>query len=200
MSINVNGITGVDGFAKPGDHVDLLLVENSEGTASANVLLQNVLLLSINQSMSAEVSDGDNSAAAAISNPSIATLALQPAEALQLISASKLGEIYMMLRPFNPREMYVDDLKYTAMSVAAQKKREQAEKEKSTPPPTQEPQVVPSFPPPVVAETVKTPELPVTVEEETPPAPPPVPKIEIIQGDQIVQKPDDDEKGGGSKK
>ena len=52
VSIGVNESTGVDGFAKPGDKVDLLLVETDENrSATTNILLQDVLLLSINKNM-----------------------------------------------------------------------------------------------------------------------------------------------------
>ena len=109
VSIDVNSVTGVDGFAKPGDYVDLLLVEKNNKTVITNVLLQNILLLSINQNMSDSKGDGENSNTTAIDNPSIATLALKPDEAMRLISATKLGEIYLMLRPFKPTDMYVDE-------------------------------------------------------------------------------------------
>ena len=103
VSISVNNITGVAGFAKPGDFVDLLLVEKDNYSATTEILLQNVQLLSINQSMSASSVDGSE----AINNPTIATLALRPAEALKVIAAAKLGEIYLTLRPFKPQNMYV---------------------------------------------------------------------------------------------
>ena len=189
VSINVNGITGVDGFAKPGDRVDLLLVENDNKESTSRVLLQNVLLLSINQNMSADdlIEDGSDKAKVAISNPSVATLALQPADVLTLISASKLGEIYMMLRPFNPLEMYVGDMPYTTTSSsykrqqqeeAARAARENELKQQAAL------QAAPSEPP-----VEKTPP---PVEYE--PSEPSVPKIEIIQGDQIVQQSDTAEK------
>ena len=186
VSIDVNGVTSVDGFAKPGDYVDLLLVEKDDKSATTNVLLQNILLLSINQNMSANnnsTEGNENSNTTAISNPSIATLALKPEEALQLISASKLGEIYLMLRPFKPKDMYVDSLEYTAVSSNAQ----QSYNEPTPAVPAQPAQ-------PAVSATVP---LPVA---NVPSANPPIPlqpnrleekKIEIIQGDQIVQKRED---------
>ena len=51
VSINVSEVTSVAGFAKPGDKVDLLLVEKSNYSATTNLILQNVPLLSINQDM-----------------------------------------------------------------------------------------------------------------------------------------------------
>ena len=164
ISINVNDVTGVAGFAKPGDHVDLLLVEKGKYSATANVLLQNVLLLSINQNTlaSAPMENGVPSSAA-ISNPSIATFALHPSDVLRLISASKLGEIYMSLRPAKPQATYVDTAPYTIESIDA------------PPPKTEQP--APTNPAPTTAPVQQS-------------AEPPVPKIEIIQGDKIVQNAD----------
>ena len=141
VSININDVTGVAGFAKPGDYVDVILVEKGEQAALSSILLQNVLLLSINDNMESSESvegtdeegsekennddknkgnnknskkgkkgkDGGNSSSQAIANPTIATLALKPDEVLQLISASKLGEVYLTLRPDKPKNMYVAD-------------------------------------------------------------------------------------------
>ena len=164
VSISVNNITGVAGFAKPGDFVDLLLVENDNYSATANLLLQNVQLLSINQSMNASAVEGE-----AISNPTIATLALRPAEALKVISAAKLGEIYLMLRPFKPQNMYVGEMEYTIDSV-----NKPAPKEEPAPQPVQQP----------------IPQIPVQPSPNVP-TPPPEPKIEIIVGDQVEQASSD---------
>lgn len=182
VSINVNNITGVAGFAKPGDYVDLLLVENNNIGATTTIILQNILLLSINQTMDRnEVDkndDGDENPNAAINSPSIATLALRPNDALKLVSAAKLGDIYLMLRPSKPLDMYVNEIDYTVISSNA---------------PT--PQPVASTPPPAQK-----------VEESKPADEPPVdttPKFEIIYGAEIVQTPDDDKQSsnkGSSKK
>lgn len=161
VSINVNEVTGVAGFAKPGDFVDLLLVEKSDYSATTSVLLQNVPLLSVNQDMGDNMIDTGSSSA--ISNPTIATLALQPEDAMKLISASKLGEIYMSLRPANSQGNYSGTVEYTIESINAPK-----------PQPEQTVPVIPENMP-----VIPLPDLPLT---------PAAPKIEIIQGDQIVQQ------------
>ena len=164
VSISVNNITGVAGFAKPGDYVDLLLVENDNYSATSNILLQNVPLLSINQSMSAASADGSE----AINNPTIATFALRPADALKLVSAAKMGEIYLMLRPFKPQNMYVGEMEYTIESV-----NKPAPKPEPSPQPVQQP--VPQIP-----------------NQPVPPVTKPVePKIDIIVGDEVAQKSED---------
>lgn len=174
ISISINDITGVAGFAKPGDYVDLILVEKGDYSATTNILLQNVLLLSINQDMT-----GSNIAnekgivtSTAISNPTIATFALRPPDILKLISATKIGEIYMSLRPADPQSAYVGEMDYTIESITAPK-----------PEPVRESRSAESAP--VIPETVPVPQMPAV------PVTPPVPKIEIIQGDEITQKADE---------
>lgn len=161
VSISVNNITGVAGFAKPGDYVDLLLVEKDNYSVTTNLLLQNVPLLSVNQSMSSGPTiEGGNVNTEAITNPSIATFALKPAEVLKLISAAKLGEIYMSLRPFKPQNMYVGEMEYTIESV-------------TKPQPKPAPEPVPQIP--------QNSAVPIT---------PPEPQIIIIQGDEIKKSDD----------
>ena len=163
VAINVNDVTGVAGFAKPGDHVDLMLVEKADDSATTNIILQNVLLLSINQSMDRNDfetnKEGDRNTGAAVGNPTIATFALRPQEALRLISASKLGDIYLMLRPAKPVEMYVDDINYKVISANAKPKVETA-------------------PPPVTV-------TPPTTQPQSEPEPQPPKKFVIIQGDEV---------------
>ena len=165
ISINVTEVTGVAGFAKPGDKVDLLLVEKDKYSATTNIILQNVPLLSVNQD-----ADGSNLLdengivkSSAISNPTIATFALPPQDIMKLIAAVNLGEIYMMLRPAHPQSNYVDEMQYTLESV-----------NKPRPDPTP---VIPANPTP----DMPLPQIPgITFEE-------PAPKFDIIAGDQIVQ-------------
>lgn len=182
ISISINDITGVAGFAKPGDFVDLILVEKGDYSATTNILLQNVLLLSINQDMGSNMVDTSAATGQAISNPTIATFALRPPDILKLISATKIGEIYMTLRPSDPQSAYVGEMEYTVESINAP----QPEPE---PQPEPQPKVVYREPAPVVPETplpiVPVPQLPAM------PVTPPVPKIEIIQGDEITQKADE---------
>ena len=189
VSISVNGVTGVDGFAKAGDYVDLLLVEQGERSATTNILLQNVLLLSINQNMTGEESQptGDKNPAAnpkttAVNNPSIATLALKPNEAIQLVSVSKLGEIYLMLRPLKPSNMYVGDLEYTAVSS------NEVQTYSETLPAPAPAVTLPEQPAPTVpAATVPLPNASVPT-PDIPSSKPAGSNIKIIQGDQILTK------------
>ena len=157
VSINVSEVTGVAGFAKPGDKVDLLLVEKDKYSATTNILLQNVPLLSVNQDTTGSNVLDENGIikSSAISNPTIATFALPPQDILKLIAAANLGEIYMMLRPAHPQSNYVESMQFTIESV-------------NKPQPEQPVQV-----------PAPTPEMPQALEGPT------VPKIEIILGDQV---------------
>lgn len=195
VSISVNDITSVAGFAKPGDFVDLLLVEKSQYSVTTNVLLQNVQLLSINKDMTGTSIVGDNGVATttAINNPSIATFALHPDDVLKLVSASKLGEIYMSLRPIKPRSTYSGDIEYTIESVNMPQPEPEPEPVYSPPPVYYEPvenpyPVIPSNPSTTPATAIPLPQIPAA---PSIPATPPVPKIEIIQGDEVTQRSDE---------
>ena len=176
VSISVNDITSVAGFAKPGDFVDLLLVEKSQFSATTTVILQNVQLLSINKDMTGTnvATDAGVTTTTAINNPSIATFALRPDDVLKLVSASKLGEIYMSLRPSKPRNMYVGETEYTIESINAPKP--EPEPEPASAPAESS---LPAIPSSGMAPAMPLPQLP---------AAPATPKIEIIQGDQITQE------------
>ncbi len=164
VSVTINDVTGVAGFAKPGDYVDVLLIERDEGLVTSRILLQNILLLSINQNMGInqppKKEDADapvNPSATAIENPAIATLALTPDDVLMLVSASKIGEIYLMLRPLRPQSERVYSTDYTVQSLKSQRlQQEKQDKPAVTP---QEPVAPPPPPPtepvPTVEETQK---------------------------------------------
>lgn len=177
VSISVNEITSVDGFARPGDKVDLILVENDENkSVTTTVFLQNVLLLSINKNTSksqpSKTDDNENVTSEAIENPSTATFALRSDEVLKLIAASKLGEIYLTLRPTRPTENYSENIAYTINSIHSNKKNQQ---EKLPVTPSVTPPITPSMLPPI-PDNLKTVE--VTKDEN---------KFELIQGDKVVR-------------
>lgn len=173
VSISVNEVTSVDGFAKPGDKVDLLLVEtDAERSATTSMLLQDVLLLSINKNMQKSetaTAEGGTATTSAIENPTTATFALHPGEVLKLISATKLGEIYLILRPANPTEKYFDSIGYTINSINAANQYQAPAPQPVTPAPA----------PVIQAAPVESPKIEVKTDPN---------KFEIIQGDKIVQE------------
>ena len=56
VSIAISDVTGVAGFAKPGDYVDIMSVsgKRSSKSTTGNIILQNLLLLGINKSAKVE--------------------------------------------------------------------------------------------------------------------------------------------------
>lgn len=129
VSIGVSDVTGVAGFAKPGDYVDILLIERDNETVTSRLLMQDVLLLSINKNMGVrrnseeeeEKESSVNPETTAIDNPALATFALRPEEILELVAASRLGEIYLMLRPIVPQSDYITGAEYTMHSFKSQR-------------------------------------------------------------------------------
>ena len=177
VSVGVSNITGVAGFAKAGDHVDVIFVQKDEQSAASRLLLQNVLLLSINKDAGGNASSLGAAAATAqlsqeetkeLEDPAIATLALLPQEAMELVSAVALGEIYLVLRPSRPSETSVVQTDYTLQSMV---KPVSARPAASAAMPSPAP-IAPSSAP------VPAPDVPEPVSSG----------IEIIQGDKIVQK------------
>ncbi len=115
ISVKISDITGVAGFAKAGDYVDIILVsdKSDKNKVSGKIIIQNVLLLGINKSFQKQDGAGngtDNNKAS--DNLATATLALQPSDALKLAVAQTEGTIFLELRPLNPRNYFVPDTEY----------------------------------------------------------------------------------------
>lgn len=163
VSINVNDTTGVSGFAKPGDYVDLILVERTDKIVTSRLLMQNVLLLSINQNMGVQNNSEEDEAnessvnpeTKAIENPALATVALRPEEILELVAATKLGDIYLMLRPLVPQSDYITGAEYTIETL---KEKDQPSTQTTSSPVTEEKVEEKNSevtPPPVVEEKIE---------------------------------------------
>lgn len=122
VSFSVNDVTGVSGFAKPGDKVDILLVTSREGVdrITSKILLKDVLILAVNKSSGTPQSqpqsqntdkDGKgmpsgsaprtNTSSASMGTPSVVTVALTPYDAAKLIASTQIGQLQMLLRPSN---------------------------------------------------------------------------------------------------
>ena len=162
VSVGISEITGVAGFARPGDYVDVILVEKGKTGASSRFLLQNVLLLAVNQNAAAKEENKEEGGKKAGNKPSIATLALTPEEMLELVSAASVGEIYLALRPFQAKDFYAGFGEYTLKSSLA---------ENTVP-------VAPAAPQPA----------PQPAYQPQPAASAPSSGIRIIQGDKILGK------------
>lgn len=99
VSVPITDVTGVAGFAKPGNYVDVMLVtdKGSDKTLRGKLLLQNMLLLAVNKK------ETDENKEAIKEQMATATLAATPDEAVRLAVAQKQGEIYLTLRPLHPK-------------------------------------------------------------------------------------------------
>ena len=143
ISIAITDVTGVAGFAKPGDYVDVMLIAKGDEKMTGRIVLQDVLLLAINknteqkQKAAGDASSGDTkkpgdsadskdqsdkkSADAAkdeaISDLATATLALLPEDALKLITEAQEGTLYLALRPYKPRDKFTTDTRYIHYST-----------------------------------------------------------------------------------
>lgn len=136
VTIPINDVTGVSGFAHPGDYVDIMVITGTkENGINGRIILQDVLLLGINRTADlsntptgdSSKKDGDKKDDASAANigsintkassdtMATATVALKPADALKLAAESQEGTLYLVLRPFKPRDMYTFDTDYAGV-------------------------------------------------------------------------------------
>lgn len=103
VTVAVTEVTGVAGFVKPGDRVDVIVTfdQNAVGDHTSKVVLQNVAVLAANR-------DTEAGAGEAVKKEnlkgSFVTLAVTPAEATELTLGEEKGKIRLALRPYLPSE------------------------------------------------------------------------------------------------
>lgn len=99
VSIPVSAATGSGGFIVPNDRVDVVVTNASQGTTTSRTLLHDVKVLAIGDNLGQTDASGKADAKAqAFKNSTIATLELDPVEADQLINATALGKVALVLR------------------------------------------------------------------------------------------------------
>ena len=162
MSVPITDVTGIAGFARPGDYVDVMVVSKGQNRIEGEIVLQNVLLLGINKT------GGDGTQAAQPqekkddkdkkdeekkddkdkepSNPSdvkasneamaTATLAVTPDDALKLAVASQKGTVYLVLRPFHPKDVFTVNTDYFLLTGGGQQNNAQPAPAASAPAPS----------------------------------------------------------------
>lgn len=131
ITVGISDVTGVAGFAQPGDYVDVMLVSSQveNNKVVSEMILQNVLLLAINKQVEStndvntransndKNTKAQNTNAAGqpkvTGNPAMATMALVPEDALKLAAKAQLGQIYLVLRPYRPSNGISDDIYYS---------------------------------------------------------------------------------------
>ena len=97
VTITLDPADGIDAFAYPGDHVDILVTdEPGAGPAETRTVLQNVALLAVGMKTAADSSVASPPAAAA--GASHVTVGVSPLQAQALVLAAARGKIHLSLR------------------------------------------------------------------------------------------------------
>ncbi|WP_343346774.1 Flp pilus assembly protein CpaB [Sphingomicrobium sp. XHP0239] len=170
-TVQINAVSGVAGFIKPNDTVDVLVTRaNDAGTEQiTDLLLQNIRVIAMDQDAQGQ------SDAPAVS--STATLEVSPIEAQKLALGQQLGSLSLVLRKPGieqdsgmQRTISIDDLRYEmtgeAVRRAAPPQRTSVSRASAPRParrPARQPTASRPAPPP-------------------PPPPPPAPKVEVTRG------------------
>ena len=146
IAIPLTDITGVAGFIKPGDFVDVMIIKNQNNVVTGEIVLQNVMLLSVNKDAKVvkpgvkdpgvqmkeekEKEQGDKptgdtkgtkqtfdgESQTSAQSMATVTLALTPNDALKLAVASQGGTVYLTLRPIVPSDMFTDNTHYEVIN------------------------------------------------------------------------------------
>ncbi len=168
ISFSINDITGVSGFAKPGDKVDILLISDKDGQdrIASRAILKDVLLLAVNKtsmgpkgaSETKKDNDKDNSdkvrpSAAdthASATPAIATVAVSPYEAAKLAASAQVGQLYLVLRPYDASNAESESVSYYVIPMPKAQSSAPAQQPQPTYAPRPQP-AQPSAPAPSVS-------------------------------------------------
>ena len=136
ITVGISDVTGVAGFAQPGDYVDVMLVSSQveNNKVVSEMILQNVLLLAINKQVENHQSNAPSQSNAnakdktqnqaggnqpkVTGSPAMATMALVPEDALKLAAKAQLGQIYLVLRPYRPANGISDDTYYSVTKAS----------------------------------------------------------------------------------
>jgi pilus assembly protein CpaB len=139
VTVKVNDVIGVAGFAQPGTHVDVLLTgnprrNNDPADVTATTILQNVQVLAAGQQLRTNAEGKPQSVP-------VITLLVSPEEAQKLALATQEGRIQLTLR--NPLDLdaeHIGALKnaslYQLPTEAPKRAQNSARKMKTLPPPT----------------------------------------------------------------
>lgn len=124
ITVAVSDITGVSGFVKAGDYVDLFVTFDKEaaGKNVTSLVLQNTLVLAANRNDTMEADrDKKNS-----EKMTAVTLAVAPDEALRLALVSETAKIHLALRPVQPLTLTAARNQITSADIVGYSPPEQA--------------------------------------------------------------------------
>lgn len=110
ITVAVNEVTGVAGFVKAGDYVDVVVNFDAGVTGDhlSQVIMQNILVLAANRDT--EISTGDTTVKDSVKDVNkmgTVTIAVTPDEAAKLSLADEKGKIRLALRPYLPSNSLV---------------------------------------------------------------------------------------------
>lgn len=159
VTVAVTEVTGVAGFIKPGDYIDIIVTfdAGTVGDHVSNVMLQNVLVLAVNRDPEIGVNEttgtGKDTPKDAIKTTTV-TVAVSPDEAAKLALAEEKGKIRMALRPYLPSNGFILTGTTTPKDIVgihlSPVKSKGSEERTSAPAPVTTPSYPPYYPPPAV--------------------------------------------------
>lgn len=105
VTVAVNEVSGVAGFIKPGDYVDVIVTfeQALAGDNVSHIMLQNIMVLATNRDADNGVTanSGKDGAKEVVKTATV-TLAVTPDEAAKLTLAHEKGKVNLALRPYLP--------------------------------------------------------------------------------------------------
>lgn len=169
VTVALDPADGVDEFARPGDHVDILATdEPGLAPAETRTVLQNVALLAVGSQTSSE----QDTSPTASGGASHVTVAVSPAQAQALVLAAARGKLHLALRP-------ADDAGAVSLSALPAPARAAEEARPAPPHPARKPQPKPAVIQAPAPAPLPLPPLPVMT-----PLPPAHVTITVVKGSQ----------------
>ena len=121
MTIAVNEESGIAGFTKPGDYVDLIVTmdQQSLGEPTSKTILKNLQVLAYNHTLENGEEDSaiTKATSTTTSKTNTVTLAVNPMEAVQLALGAEKGKIRLALRPFMVEDNGIETTSVTPTSL-----------------------------------------------------------------------------------
>jgi pilus assembly protein CpaB len=119
FTIPVDEVTGVAGFVKPGDYVDVIYTLNkaADGRNIGSLLLQNILVLAANHEDAIDTIGKEKRSVDTIIS---VTLAVTPDEASMLALAKESGKVHLSLRPVQPNPGSIDKKNFSLENLIGQ--------------------------------------------------------------------------------
>lgn len=107
ITVGVNEVTGVAGFTKAGDYVDVVVTfdKNTAGENVSQLVLQNILVLAANRETESsagtvETANVNSKEKKEVAKAATVTLAVTPDEVAKLTLSEDKGKVRLVLRPF----------------------------------------------------------------------------------------------------